>query len=164
MDAKKALQSARRNHCQHAKPKATSWQEFFLQDLLDALVSAGSLGCCACKQTLASGRREELAHAKGALCKHICGCSARSTVLWAGFPDPNRALQTLHAQPKMVWAMAESKMRCQQQCQGTPSMSEPFLSAFDCLADTPAVMAVLHGMHELPRGLDPFLGEFLACL
>ena len=165
MDAKKALQSTKRNHCQHAKPKVQSWQEFFLQDLLDALDSAGCLGCCACKQALASRRRKELACAKGAfLCERICGRSAWSAVLWADFLDPTRALWTLCAQLEMVRAMADSNVRRQKQCQGTSSMSEPILSAFGCLADTPVATAILDGTHDLPRGLDPFLGEFRACL
>ena len=70
----------------------------------------------------------------------------------------------LHTQEDMVPAMVLSKRQCQQECLGTPSMSEPFLSDFGYLANTPAAQEVLDGTYVPPAGMDLYLIEFLAVL
>ena len=64
----------------------------------------------------------------------------------------------------MVPAMTLSNVRRQQQCLGTPSMHEPFLSDFGYLADGPAAQEVLSGTYVPPASSNPYLCELLAQL
>lgn len=127
-DAQLALCAAEHAHHTKAKPKAQSWREFFLQDLLDALVVAWRPGHRTREQALASQRHKELALAKGASCKRVQGCSSQSAVLSANVQRLDGSLHALHTQPKMIRAMTTSNIWRQQQCQGAPSVCEPFLS------------------------------------
>ena len=159
-----ALEKAKQVCCRKAKPQAQTWRKTHLQKLLGKIVKAEQPGCRTRKQALARICREELARSKGAACKRIRGRSARAAVLCVNVPGPSGMLVTLHTQEDMARAMAESNVRQQQQCQGTPSMSEPLSSDFGHLADTPSATAVLDGAHVPPPGTDPCLWEFLACL
>ena len=146
-DSHLALEKAKQECHRKAKPYAQTWRKIHLQKLLDELVKAKQPGCRTRKQALARICREELARSKGAACKHIRGRSACAAVLCANVPGPK----------EMVRAMADSNVRQQQQCQGTPSMSEPFSSIFGYLADTPSVTVVLDGTCVPPPDTDPCL-------
>ena len=109
-------------------------------------------------------RREAAARAKGSSCKRIRGKDTKASVLCADTENPDGTLHTLHTQPEMIRAMKDSNLLRQQQCHGTPSMTEPFLSDFGYLANTPAADAVPAGTYQPPADLDTGTKEFLTCL
>ena len=78
--------------------------------------------------------------------------------------DDDGAEHVLETQEEMVPAMAESNLRRQQQCQGTPSMMPSVLDDFGYLADTSAALSVIEGTYVPPAGIDPYLVELLSCL
>ena len=61
----------------------------------------------------------------------------------------------------MVPAMVTLNVCRQQQCQGTPTMRDPFLQDFSFLADTPSADAVMLGTYSSPPSLDPYLKELI---
>ena len=63
---------------------------------------------------------------------------------------PDGAPITLHTQDKMVPAMVTLNVHRQQQCQGTPTMRDPFLQYFGFLADTPSADAFMSGTYSFP--------------
>ena len=125
---------ARRVYRLYVKPKGVSWREFFLRSFLDAQVSDNRPGYRTRAQALASIRREERARRDGEACRAVRGRDNKSGVLSACVEGPDGSLITLESQREMVPAMAASNVRRQQQCLGTPSMCEPFISDFGYLA------------------------------
>ena len=94
----------------------------------------------------------------------IRGAINKNAVLKAIATDDDGAEHVLETQDEMVSAMAESNLRRQQQCQGTPSMIPSFHDEFGYLADAPAALSVIEGTYVPPAGTNPYLVELLSCL
>ena len=109
-------------------------------------------------------KREQQQQDLGLASRTIGGAINKNAVLKAIATDNDGVEHVLETQKEMVPAMAESNLRRQQQCQGTPSMMLPFLDDFGYLANTPAAMSIIEGTYVPPAGTNPYLVEFLSCL
>ena len=146
------------------KRLAPSWRDSFNQGLVDALLAEGKPHNQNASQIRARMRRERLQRELGLAARSIRGRVNKSAVLRAIAVGHDGVEQVLESQSTMVPAMAESNVRRQQQCIGTPSMTSSFIADFGYLGTAHASAQVLDGTYIPPPATDKYLSEFLSCL
>ena len=78
--------------------------------------------------------------------------------------DKDDTAQGCWTQDEMVQACAKEGITRFSQSEQTPFLTEPLLSDFGYLGDSPATQQVLEGIYHIPPNTDPYARKLIACL
>ena len=106
-------------------------------------------------------KREEASRILGKRARRIRGKKQKNPVLRAEIKDANGSTKELNCQASIVSAIAQSNRNRQQQCLGTPFMTNPLVDIFGYLPSEELATQVGNGTFEIPNNVSSFKKDFL---